>query len=460
MKRLGVSTRLLSATLGLAATSAHASVVAIIDSGIDTNHKQLVSKVWINPQDSDYDGIDNDGNGFQDDIHGWNFIENNNQLIDYKYSGTYIPDIGSFFDRQGKTLLGTASDDDVSWMKAKIKEPEFLKRLMTYGNYAHGTHVTGIVAQIAPDAKPLGIKLIPTENPLAGLKRQVMRARLEGKDLNFIVKEIIKIGLSFVAKAQGMIFGEVGKYVGQANVDVANASLGAGSTQLKAMLGPLLKLANGNEDVPEATLNEIVTSMLVSMNREQESILRAAPNTLFVFAAGNEGLSNDEFPTAPASIEHPHVISVAATFKDGRLAPFSNFGKKVTVAAPGVVIDSTTPNDRHMTMSGTSQAAPYVAGIAALIKDTNPNLSAQEIKRILIATVDKLPDLAEKVLSGGVVNRSRAARAAQLSLEKPIPVAISMAISEVGPETTQSKTSHLTDGALVGPLFLPSPLGN
>lgn len=460
MKRLNVSSRILSATLGLAATSANASVVAIIDSGIDVRHKVLAPQIWINPDDSDYDGIDNDGNGLRDDIHGWNFIDNNNQLIDYKYAGVYVPEIGLFFDRQGKSILGTASEEDISWMKAKIEERNFVKSLMTYGNYAHGTHVTGIVSRLAPDSKTLGVKLIPTENPLAGLFQEVTKAREEGKDLNVIVKEVIKFGLSLVAKAQGMIFGEIGKYLGQQKVDVANASLGAGPTQIKAMLRPLLKIANGSVDVPEATLNEVATSMLLAMNHEQEAIIHAAPNTLFVFAAGNDGASNDEFPTAPASIDHPNVISVAATFEDGRLAPFSNYGQRVSVAAPGVVIDSTTPNDRHMTMSGTSQAAPYVAGLAAMIKDTNPDLSPSEIKRIIMDTVDKLPDLAEKVASKGVVNKARAQRAAQLSLEKPLAQAIAIAGTEIGPERVPGDLATFTAGTVIGPLFMPSPLAN
>lgn len=460
MKRLNVSSRILSATLGLAASSAQASVVAIIDSGIDVRHKDLAPQIWINPEDSDYDGVDNDSNGLRDDIHGWNFIDNNNQLIDYKYAGVYVPEIGLFFDRQGKTILGTASEEDISWMRAKIGEKDFVKSLMTYGNYAHGTHVTGIVSRLAPEAKALGIKLIPTENPLAGLMDKVAQAREEGKDLNVIVKEVIKFGLTLVAKAQGMVFGEIGKYLEIQHVDIANASLGAGPTQIKAMLRPLLKIANGSVDVPEATLNELTTAMLTAMNNEQEAIVRAASNTLFVFAAGNDGASNDEFPTAPASIDHPNVISVAATFGNGRIAPFSNYGQRVSVAAPGVVIDSTTPNDRHMTMSGTSQAAPYVAGLAAMIKDTNPDLTAAEIKRIIIATVDKLPELADKVASKGVVNKSRAQRAAQLSLEKPLAQAIAIAGSEVGPEHIPGDLATFTDSMVIGPLFMPSPLAN
>lgn len=55
-------------------------IVAIIDTGIDYTHQDLVNSIWTNPNETE-DGIDNDGNGFVDDIHGWNFYNNNNQLF-------------------------------------------------------------------------------------------------------------------------------------------------------------------------------------------------------------------------------------------------------------------------------------------------------------------------------------------------------------------------------------------
>ena len=56
-------------------------IVAIIDTGIDINHQELRNAIWTNPGETDGDGIDNDGNGYVDDIHGWNFYSNNNKLF-------------------------------------------------------------------------------------------------------------------------------------------------------------------------------------------------------------------------------------------------------------------------------------------------------------------------------------------------------------------------------------------
>ena len=164
-------------------------------------------------------------------------------------------------------------------------------------------------------------------------------------------------------------------------------------------------------------------------------MMRKAPKTLFVFAAGNEGLSNDIFPAAPASIEHPHVISVAAVDPSGELAVFSNFGKKVDVAAPGVSILSSTPDAREIALSGTSQAAPFIAGLAAEIKAINEDLSPSEIKKIILSSVDLKPSLSEKVLAGGIANTKRSLEAAALSLTMPLQQAIEDARNKIQDET-------------------------
>ncbi len=125
---------------------------------------------------------------------------------------------------------------------------------------------------------------------------------------------------------------------------------------------------------------------------------------LFVAAAGNNGTSNDSSPSYPASYALDNIVSVAASDNRDRLASFSNFGKSVHVAAPGVKIYSTTKDGTYGYMSGTSMAAPHVSGIAALLLSANPSLSYSQIKDLMIRSCDKVRSLSKKVKCGGRVN--------------------------------------------------------
>lgn len=412
----------------LLATSLSASpkkpVLAIIDSGIDYKHEQLSDQIWINPKDSNFNDFDEDLNGFPDDVYGWNFFANSPDVIDYKYIRLYSPEITRFFEIQAAAVSGTATQEDLDWAKGVAQDQAFISKLMTFGNFVHGTHVAGISESISQNSDILAIKLMPTENPLFGMQQEILRAAEEGKSLNWIVKQIVKGGLFAFAKIQASLFHEIGKYVNSHDVDVVNGSFGIGPAQAKAILVPLLTLANGGNMPPQETVDEMMRFFLQRTNAEQLKLANASKATLFVFAAGNDGLSNDIFPTAPASMDHPRRLSVAAVFENGQLAPFSNFGESVDVAAPGVAIKSAVPDDRYMKLSGTSQAAPLVAGVASEIKAINPTLTATQIKQIILATVDVKTHLKGKVASSGVINPDRAFEAARLSSALDIEEAI------------------------------------
>ena len=414
-------------SVGCGASAAHAATVAVVDSGLDTESGDLAAKIWLNSGDQSIDGIDQDGNGYVDDVHGWSFIDNTYKLIDHKYSSLYSNDIVRFFAVQSAGLNGTASAEDKAWAASLRNDKAFVKKLTTYANYAHGTHVAGIVANQGDGVSVLGIKLVPTESPLGRLHADVTKARTDGKDLNFILRVLIKGGLSLLAQAQAQVFTQIGTYVGTEKVDVVNGSFGIGPVQARMLLTPLLKVAGGHP--PSAPLvEEFVGFFLSQLIDKQASFVNAAPNTLFVFAAGNDGNNNDLLPTAPASIKSDRVISVAATFNDGRLAPFSNYGaQSVDLAAPGVSIESTVPDAHRLLLSGTSQAAPHVAGTAGAVKSLNPALTPAQIKTILLGTVDIKPELVGKVRSSGILNNLRAQAAARLSLTESLDHAIAQA---------------------------------
>ena len=145
----------------------------------------------------------------------------------------------------------------------------------------------------------------------------------------------------------------------------------------------------------------------------REAITRAQKkNVLFIAASGNGnedtqlGDDNDG-PDAvyPAAFDNENLIAVAATDQNDMLASFSNYGKTTThLAAPGVHIYSTVPGDQYRFDDGTSMACPLVAGAAALLWSEHPSWNYLQIKEALLNSVDKLPDLIGKTVSGGRLN--------------------------------------------------------
>ncbi len=125
---------------------------------------------------------------------------------------------------------------------------------------------------------------------------------------------------------------------------------------------------------------------------------------LFVAAAANTSSNDDVIPSYPVSFYAPNVISVAATDNRDQLAQFSNYGPtSVDLGAPGVAIYSTMPFGTYGYLSGTSMSVPFVAGAAALVLSRS-NLTTQQLKQQLVSTVDQVPDLQGKTVSGGRLN--------------------------------------------------------
>ena len=146
------------------------------------------------------------------------------------------------------------------------------------------------------------------------------------------------------------------------------------------------------------------------------------PNTLFVVSAGNggddfAGDDNDAADIWPCNSPYPNVICVGASDKYDARGTFSNYGDQtVDLFAPGVKILSAIPFDtvedfedqQYIFFDGTSQAAPHVSGVAALMLQANPNVSAQQLRQILIDTADDKPAFEGYSVSGGRLNAATA----------------------------------------------------
>lgn len=261
--------------------------VAVIDSGVDTTHPDLRENIWINSDEAAGDGIDNDANGYIDDINGWNFgIGQNNANVS---PGTNDPGQG------------------------------------------HGTHVAGTIAAkrdgvgntgVAPDAKIMVLRL----GDVSG-----------GQFVN------------------GGSLAQAIRYAVDNGARVINMSLSSSdSPQLQSALA-----------------------------------YAASRNVITVSAAGNEGSPT---PEAPARYATQYGLSVGAVNRDRSVARFSNragLNRQLQhVLAPGVQIYSTLPGNSYGFLSGTSMAAPHVAGVVALMLNANPNLTHSQVRQIMAQTAE------------------------------------------------------------------------
>jgi thermitase len=225
----------------------------------------------------------------------------------------------------------------------------------------HGTHVSGTIAAGRNDVGIVGVA--------PGSKLMALRAL--GDDGGGFDSDIA----------------EAFRYAGAHGARVVNASLGGSGTS--------------------HTLDAAISD---------------SPNTLFVVSAGNggedeQGDDNDAAQVWPCNSPYPNVVCVGASDNDDERGDFSNFGAEtVDLFAPGVAIFSTVPlntierfeNQKYLFFDGTSQAAPHVSGVAALMLQVNPQLSAQQLREVITDTADDKPAFDGYSVSGGRLNAAGA----------------------------------------------------
>ena len=332
-------------------TGSRAVAVSVIDTGIDLAHPDLYLNIWINqaeiPAAVRTQVIDVDADGlvtFVDLNHASNAAlvadSNRNGRID---ALDLLAD-SRWADRQDTDRNGFV-DDLFGWDFANNDNNP------ADDNY-HGTHVAGTIGAIGNNS--VGVTGVAWEVSLMGLKF------LSGSGSGTTANAVQSVNYATMMRQRG-----------DERVRITNNSWGGGgySQSLKDAID-----AGGRADI------------------------------LFVAAAGNDSIDADGMPQYPANYQSPSIIAVAATDRNDNLASFSNYGDgSVHLAAPGVSILSTVPGG-YTSYSGTSMAAPHVAGAAALALAANPGLRLAELKQTLLATVEPVPALAGRTITGGRLN--------------------------------------------------------
>jgi len=453
----------LTLSLLLIGLNAFSARVAVTDSGTDFTHEWLVGRALINTKEIVGNRVDDDRNGKVDDIYGWNFADNYGKVF-FKDHVADVPDkVYKIMDVLSRIQAGNQTPEDEKYWKENIQnltaaqKQKLSSELNFFGQYAHSTHVSGIIASVSPDARMISNRVFP-DTPLSFVNPMAASSQKKG---------IMDMAYKLLAVLTNGTFEQAAAYIGEQQIDVANYSMGV---QLSAIAGMALSIrkvvpptaeeiaadvqkqcTKGSDEAAykkcvaqvtetisapyNAKLNAEVMRMYTQYEPQGKKWLSAAPKTLFVIAAGNDASDNDKRPTFPANIQVDNSITVAASNGVMSLGGFSNYGiTTVHVAAPGVAIKSSVPsldNKMVLPMSGTSMAAPYVAGVAAKMKDLNPQLTPGQLKEILMGTVDKKDWLKTKVISSGVVNAERAYLASEKSKSMTVAAAITLAIQEV-----------------------------
>ena len=291
-------------------------VVAVIDSGVNYNHPDLIANMWVNPQEIPGNGIDDDRNGYVDDIHGISAVNGSGDPMDDNGHGTHV--------------AGTVG--------------------------ARGNNGVGVVG-VNWNVKIMGLKFITSSG--GGTLSDAIEA------INYMVQ----------MKNRGV------------NIVVSNNSWGG----------------RGFSSTLQNTIEASIESGIA-----------------FVAAAGNEGVSNDQESIAsyPASYPLSGIVSVAAMDRNQNLANFSNHGSfSVDIAAPGVDILSTHLGGSYRSLSGTSMAAPHVAGALALLASVQPGYSSSQLITALYQSGVDYPTLTGQVATGRKLNLNRLVR----NVTSPVP---------------------------------------
>ena len=449
-------------------------IVAVIDSGVDKDHEDLKEVIWVNEDEIPNNNKDDDENGYIDDIHGWSFLGGKTEDINYESS-----ELSRMYHHLSKFFSNQPEDAD-RYKEYKAIKKEFLKEQKKME--AQVEQITTIASYVERVKKSLGSftkknnkKYIPLNKEDASIKRKMklilllIKANelekqlktaseqllhtyeLNGKSTDSIRRAIVGDNPEDIYEkyygcnryegpsafhgthVSGIIAASKNNYIGIEGI----------ADNVKIMV--LRAVPNGDErdkDIANSIIYAVDNgAKIINMSFGKyytpnkqivDNAIRyaASKDVLLIHAAGNESKNKDIETSYPSRILNDGSISrnwievgASGSSKRGKklIANFSNYGlKTVDFFAPGVDIYSTVPNNKYEDASGTSMACPATAGVAAIIRSYFPELSASEVRDVLMKTVEttrkkvRVPGTKKKVrvkeicISGGFLSAENA----------------------------------------------------
>ena len=486
----GVSTEKMYKEL-LAGKKGQTVIVAVIDSGVDPEHEDLKDVMWVNEDEIPNNGIDDDKNGYVDDVHGWNFIggKNGENVAHDTYEATRLlgkydkmfkdanPDKLSKKDKEKYELYKklkkeneatrTDLESKLGFYESLMTQLEDLKKAMGKDDFT----LEDLEKYEAPEDKAQSVAMLTNVMKQIGTLEEV-EEQLEGAvnyfssglkyhhNPDYNSREIVGDDYSD-SYEKGYGNNDVkgpdafhGTHVAGIIAAVRSNDVGMMGVANNVEIMSVRAVPDGDErdkDVANAIIYAVDNgASIINMSFgkgyswDKKAVDKAVKyalkkDVLLVHAAGNSAQNNDNTDNFPndgfekrglfGPKQADNWLEVGAlSWKKGEDTPasFTNYGKEnVDVFAPGVDIYSTTPDQGYGNASGTSMASPVTAGVAAVLRSYYPELTAEQVKEVIMESVvemnykvkkpgeKELVPFSDLSVAGGVVNVYKAVEKAE-----------------------------------------------
>lgn len=413
-------------------------IVAVIDGGVDTEHEDLIDVLWVNEKEIPGNGIDDDGNGYVDDVHGWSFISGKGGEVHYdtyemtrevvrlrnkkaqqgltKAESAYLKQVEKAFNKERKEMgsafksLSQIKESSDELLAAVGRENPSVAAIKAFkGKTKRAKMIQGYYLRSLEQGA--SVKVI--EQSLLSSYEQVNGRLNYGLNTAFDPRHLV--GDNY-ADTQNRFYGDNrlsgpdadhGTHVAGIIAATRDNDKGMNGVAVNARIMVLRAVPSGDErdkDIANAIRYAVDNGAKVinmsfgkSFSPQPELVREAveyarSKDVLLVHAAGNDATNIDKNNNFPQPFDaqgnrYEHWIEVgASSFQDGKniTAEFSNYGpKSVDVFAPGHYIYATMPGSKYDFNSGTSMAAPVVAGMAAMVRGMYPELTARQVRDVI-----------------------------------------------------------------------------